>query len=253
MDEDISKKVTAVILAAGQGRRMNTAVSKQFLMLEDKPVLYYSIKAFDESLADDMVIVCSKDQVDYCVQNIIEPYGFKKPIRVVKGGRERYDSVMNALKSIDDTGYVLIHDAARPFITPELINNVIDAVKVNNACITAVPVKDTIKNVDGKGRITGTPDREHMWLAQTPQAFEYSLIRRAYELLFKQNEADRKMITDDAMVYERFINKPVKIVEGDYYNIKLTTPEDLVLAKSISSHIKRKRFKSTGNSNRWFG
>jgi len=235
----MKRKVTSVILAAGQGRRMNTSLSKQFIMLEDKPVLYYSVKAFDESPVDEIIVVCCREQMDYCVCNVIEPYGFKKEIRVIEGGEERYDSVFRALKSIDHTDYVLIHDGARPFISVELINEVIDMVKRSRACITAVPVKDTIKIVDEDGFITGTPDRANMWLAQTPQAFEYSSIRRAYELLFKQKESDRKIITDDAMVYERFINMPIKIVKGDYYNIKLTTPEDLVLAQGICDKIRK--------------
>ena len=125
----MKRKVTSVILAAGQGRRMNTSLSKQFIMLEDKPVLYYSVKAFDESPVDEIIVVCCREQMDYCVCNVIEPYGFKKEIRVIEGGEERYDSVFRALKSIDHTDYVLIHDGARPFISVELINEVIDMVK----------------------------------------------------------------------------------------------------------------------------
>lgn len=237
MEMNMKEKVTALILAAGQGKRMNSSIAKQFLMLEDKPVLFYSIKAFEESLVDEIILVCGQGQIDYCTDNIVSPYGFKKVINVIEGGEERYDSVNRALSSIDSTGYVLIHDGARPFVSTDLINEVIDQVKEYRACIIAAPVKDTIKTVDKDGWIKGTPNRKHMWLAQTPQAFEYSSIRKAYKLLFEGNESERKMITDDAMVYERYINQPVKVVKGDYYNIKITTPEDMTIAKGIKDRL----------------
>ncbi len=233
----MKEKVTAVILAAGQGKRMNTTVSKQFLMLEDKPILFYSIKAFEESRVDEIVIVCGHGQVEYCTHNIITPYGFKKVISVVEGGEERYDSVNRALLAIDNTNYVLIHDGARPFVSSDLINEVIDNVKEYGACIVAAPVKDTIKTVSEDGWIKETPDRKLMWLAQTPQAFKYSLIKKAYKLIFEENESDRKTVTDDAMVYERYIDQPIKVVKGDYYNIKITTPEDMTIAKGIKDRL----------------
>ena len=140
----MKKKVTAVILAAGQGRRMNTPIVKQFIMLEDKPVLYYSIKAFEDSLVDDIILVCGQGQIDYCSHNIVGLYGFRKIKQIIEGGVERYDSVIHALRAIEQADYVLIHDGARPFISFELINQVIDIVKESNACIVAAPVKDTI-------------------------------------------------------------------------------------------------------------
>ncbi len=227
------EKTTAIILAAGQGRRMNATIAKQYLMLEDKPVLFYSIKAFEDSLVDEIIIVCGQGQRDYCSNHIIAPAGFKKVISVIEGGEERYDSVSRALIAIDNTDYVLIHDGARPFISTALINEVIEEVKECKACIVAVPVKDTIKLVDKEGWIRDTPARELIWQAQTPQAFKYSAIRKAYEQLYEEVEADRKGITDDAMVYERFVKQPVKVVKGDYYNIKLTTQEDMILAQGI--------------------
>lgn len=229
----MKKKAIAVILAAGQGKRMNTPVAKQFLVLGGKPVLYYSIRAFEDSLVDEIIVVCGSGQIDYCTENIIIPYGFNKVSQVIEGGKERYDSVNRALLAIEHTDYVLIHDGARPFISVSLINDVIDLVKKSNACIVATPAKDTIKIVDQDGYIKETPNRELMWLAQTPQAFEYSSIRGAYELLFQESNLDRSKVTDDAMVYEQFVNKPIKIVKGDCCNIKLTTVEDLNLAKGI--------------------
>jgi 2-C-methyl-D-erythritol 4-phosphate cytidylyltransferase len=236
----MKEKVTAIILAAGQGKRMNTTVAKQFLMLEDKPILFYSLQAFEESLVDEIILVCGQEQIEYCTHNIIIPYGFKKVISVVEGGEERYDSVNRTLLAMDNTDYVLIHDGARPFVTSDLINEVIDEVKKHGACIVAAPVKDTIKTVDKDGWIRETPDRKFMWLAQTPQAFDYSLIRKAYKLLFEGNESDRKKVTDDAMVYEGYINQPVKVVKGDYYNIKITTPEDMTIAKGIKDRLMKK-------------
>jgi 2-C-methyl-D-erythritol 4-phosphate cytidylyltransferase len=227
------KKVTAVILAAGRGKRMNMPVAKQFLKLNEKPVLYYSIKAFEDSDTDEIILVCGHGQVDYCREEIVKAYGFKKVGRIVEGGAERYDSVYKGLSAAERTDYVLIHDGARPFISVPLINEVIDTVYKSKACIVAAPVKDTIKIVDDNGWINNTPDRNLLWAAQTPQAFEYQSIKAAYEYLYKEDISVRKSITDDAMVYAMFINEPVKIVKGDYYNIKLTTPEDLIFAKGI--------------------
>lgn len=232
----MENKFTAVILAAGQGKRMNSSVAKQFLMLEGKPLLFYSIQAFEESRVDEIILVCGQGQIEYC-SSIIAPYGFKKVVRIVEGGEERYDSVYRTLFAVDYTDYVLIHDGARPFVSPELINEMLDKVREYKACIAAVPVKDTIKTVDGGGLIKGTPDRNSMWLAQTPQAFEYSSIKAAYKMLFEDEEADRRTVTDDAMVYERYIKQPVRVVKGDYYNIKITTSEDMAIAKGIKESI----------------
>lgn len=231
------KKITALILAAGQGKRMNMTVAKQFLMLKDKPVLYYSIKAFEDSCVDEIILVSSQGQIEYCKENIIKAYDFKKVNQIIEGGDERYDSVYRALGAINDTEYVLIHDGARPFISVTLINEVINTVKESKACIVATPVKDTIKVVNKKGLIIESPDRNHLWSAQTPQAFEYTSIKRAYDYLFQKDISLRKNITDDAMVYDMYINQPVKIIKGNYNNIKITTPEDLIIAQGIIDEI----------------
>lgn len=232
-------KTTGVILAAGQGKRMNTPVAKQFLILEDKPVLYYSLKAFEDSSVDEIILVCGKDQVEYCKDNIVKLYGFTKVSQVIEGGDERYDSVYRALQTIDRTNYVIIHDGARPFASSALINQLIDVVRECKACIVATPVKDTIKVVDNKCFIKDTPNRSLLWSAQTPQAFEYSSIKRAYELLFQEDTEIKKKITDDAMVCEMYCKLPIKIVEGNYGNIKITTGEDLVLAKVFLNNQKK--------------
>ncbi len=232
--DNLKKKVTAVVLAAGQGRRMNMPVAKQFIMLGDKPVLYYSVKAFEDSHVDDIILVCGKGQVEYCQDKVVKSYELKKVKQIIEGGEERHDSVYLALQKIKASDYVLIHDGARPFISPLQINEVIDIVMESKACIVAAPVKDTIKIVTREGWIKETPNRDLMWSAQTPQAFEYRTIKKAYDLLYEKDKVERKDITDDSMVYEMFIGKPVKIVRGDYYNIKITTPEDIILAQGIN-------------------
>lgn len=226
-------KITAVVLAAGMGKRMNSPVAKQFLTLMDKPVLYYSLKAFEESSVQDIVLVTGSGQIEYCKENIVEKYKLRKVLRIVEGGQERYDSVFHALKSICQTDYVLIHDGARPFISKELIENMINQVKEYKACILGTPVRETIKVVDSNGIITSTPNRNALWSAQTPQAFEFASILNAYELFYQSMAQKEHAVTDDAMVYETFLKKPVKMIMGEYDNIKITVPEDLGIAEAI--------------------
>jgi 2-C-methyl-D-erythritol 4-phosphate cytidylyltransferase len=233
----MKSKVTAVILAAGQGKRMNSAVAKQFLSLQEKPVIYYSLKTFEESSVDDIILVTGKDQINFCKDEIIDRYHFKKVSKIIEGGKERYDSVYQALLNIEGTDYVLIHDGARPFITTEIIETIIENTVEYKACIAATPVKETIKVADSQGFITSTPSRSTLWTAQTPQAFEYRAIRKAYDLLYKDTEGNRAGVTDDAMVYETYLKSRVKILSGDYNNIKITTPEDLILAEQITEKI----------------
>ncbi len=226
-------KVTAIVLAAGQGKRMNSPVAKQFLILRDKPVVYYCLRAFELSSVDEIILVTGEGQVEYCREHIVKAYGFRKVSRIIEGGKERYDSVYQALKNCDSSTYVLIHDGARPFIEVNSIEEIIRKVKECEACIFAIPVKETIKVVDSNGFITATPDRTTLWAAQTPQAFTYEAIHNAYELFYQEKEKSGKTVTDDAMVYETYLGKQVSVVMGDYHNLKLTTPEDLVIAKQI--------------------
>lgn len=228
----MNKSITAVILAAGQGKRMNSTVAKQFLNLQGKPLLYYSIKAFEESSVDKIVLVTGSDQVEYCKQEIVDYYSFKKVTDIIEGGKERYDSVYQALMHLNQCDYVLIHDGARPFISVNLIERIIREVMQYEACIVGTPVKDTIKVVNEKGYITDTPDRTTLWSAQTPQAFSYSSIRKAYDMFYQLIDNLKLGITDDAMVYQTFIGEPVKVLQGEYNNYKITTPEDLTLAEA---------------------
>ncbi|HKL80332.1 MAG TPA: 2-C-methyl-D-erythritol 4-phosphate cytidylyltransferase [Mobilitalea sp.] len=228
-----TNKTTAIIVAAGQGKRMNSPVAKQFLTLLGRPVLYYSLKAFEKSSVDEIILVTGNSQVEFCKENIIEKYHINKVSRVIEGGLERYDSVYRALSGMDETDYVLIHDGARPFISTELIEKVIKTVIKHKACIVGTPVKETIKVVSQEGFITATPDRDTLWTAQTPQAFVFQSIKKAYEMLYME-EGVRRNITDDAMVYESYMKDTVMMVPGDYSNLKITTPEDLTLAQVLA-------------------
>jgi 2-C-methyl-D-erythritol 4-phosphate cytidylyltransferase len=230
-------KTTAIVLAAGQGKRMNSDIHKQYLLIKDKPVLYYSLKAFEDSLIDDIVLVTGKDEEDYCQKEIINKYGFTKIRAIVEGGKERYHSVYNGIKTIKwDCDYIFIHDGARPFVNNEIIERVYNEVKISKACIVGMPVKDTIKISDINGYVADTPLRSHVWQVQTPQTFEKNLISKAYEKLIVNEEkliSEGVSITDDAMVVEYFEKIPVKLVQGSYENIKITTPDDLKIAENL--------------------
>ena len=221
-------KNVAIVLAAGRGKRMNSKVQKQFLLIKEKPVLYYTLRAFENSeLITDVILVTGKDEIEYCQKEIVEKYGFEKVRKIVAGGKERYHSVHNGIQAIDEAEYVFIHDGARPFVNNEMIARAYDAVAVHKACVVGMPVKDTIKIADEEGFAAQTPDRKKVWQVQTPQTFEYHLIKEAYEkLMIEEPEG----ITDDAMVVETMTNYKVKLVEGSYRNIKITTPEDLDIA-----------------------
>lgn len=222
-------KVTAIVLAAGSGKRMNSKVHKQYLLLDGKPVLYYSLKAFEESEVDKVVLVVGAGEVDYCKKEIVEQYGFAKVTAIVEGGKERYHSVYEGLKATGETDYVLIHDGARPFLTQDIIERTITSVVQCHACVVGMPVKDTIKIVDEEKFAKETPNRTDVWQVQTPQAFSYELIYDAYTRMLASDETG---ITDDAMVVERMTDYKVKLIEGSYRNIKITTPEDLLVAET---------------------
>ena len=229
-------KSAAIVLAAGAGKRMQSETKKQFLLLKEKPIIYYSLKAFEESFVDEVVLVASEDDIEYCRREIIEKYDFSKVKEIVVGGKERYHSVAAGLKYLTDCDYVFIHDAARPMITQDILERAYDCVKESNACVVGMPVKDTIKIANEQGYIAQTPNRNLVWLIQTPQVFEYRLIKEAYDKLIQQEEelkAKGINITDDAMVVETLMEHSVKLVKGSYENIKITTPDDLKVAESF--------------------
>ena len=225
----MDKKIIAILLCAGVGKRMNSNVPKQYMRIKGKEIIYYTIKAFEDSLVDEIIIVTGENDIEYCTEEIVNKYNFKKVSSVVAGGLERYNSVYNGLKAAEGVKYVLIHDGARPCILTEDINNIIACVKENNACIMAVNAKDTIKIVED-GYIIDSPNRKLMWQAQTPQAFEFKGIKNAYEKLIDEEIYNMINITDDASVWALANEEKVKIYEGKYTNIKITTPEDIEMA-----------------------
>lgn len=230
-------KTVAIVLAAGRGRRMNSDVQKQYLLLLGRPVVTYTLDAFEASGVDEIVLVVGEDEIAYAGKEIVEKYQYKKVTHIVAGGAERYDSVylglcaaMEGDRTPDSETYVLIHDGARAFVTPGLIDSCIKEVKKCKACVAAVPVKDTIKLVDERGYAIATPDRKIMWQMQTPQCFYLEEIREAYRMM---EEAGDKTMTDDAMVMEKYGSRKIKMIRGSYENIKITTPEDIFLGEAI--------------------
>ncbi len=226
------KKISAIVLAAGQGRRMNANTPKQYMEILGKPMLYYSLLAFEKSDVDEVILVVGSGEEEYCRTEVVEKYGFHKVTTIVKGGAERYLSVYEGLKVLKNTEFVLIHDGARPLITPKLIEDIIVEVKKSSACILGVQSKDTVKIVNEKNVVEITPDRKQVYNIQTPQAFSYEIIMEAYNEIQKRRDV---VVTDDAMVVETCTQLPIKVVESSYKNIKVTTPEDIVIAEVLLS------------------
>lgn len=229
---DLKNRIGAVILAGGQGRRMQSQVQKQYMLLGGRPLIAYALEVFESSPVDEIVLVSGAGEEDYVRREIIEPMGLKKVTAVVAGGKERFHSVYEGLKALEACDYVLIHDGARPLVTKEIIESAIEGAAAEGACVVGMPVKDTIKVSDAKGYAVDTPDRRLLWQIQTPQAFSYPLVKGAYDRLM-ENEALQHGITDDAMVVETCTAARVKLVEGSYENLKITTPEDLVVAEAL--------------------
>lgn len=234
MLENEKKKCYAIVLSAGTGSRMGSSVPKQYLPLLDRPVIYYSLKAFEDSpYIDEILLVAGADDLSYVKEEIVDKYGFTKVTAILAGGKERYFSVANALKKLEGKdGYVMIYDGARPMLTEEIIGRLYEGVCTYEAVCAAVPVKDTIKVVDEEGFAVRTPDRKTVYAVQTPQVFSLPLITGAYEELLQNPDTYRNVtVTDDAMVVECVYGKKVKMLQGTYENIKITTPEDMEVAK----------------------
>ena len=228
-------KTVAVVLAAGRGKRMQSDVAKQYLLIKGKPVLYYSLQAFQNSEVDEIILVTGESEISYCKEEVVDKYKISKVSQIVAGGKERYHSVFNGLKACQDAELVLIHDGARPFVDEAIIHRNIVMSKEYGACVTGMPVKDTIKIADSNGYVKETPRRDLVWAVQTPQSFQYELIKKAYDT-FLEKETEyclQYSVTDDAMVAEIFGGIKVKLVEGSYNNVKITTPEDMVFAEAI--------------------
>ncbi|NBJ94495.1 2-C-methyl-D-erythritol 4-phosphate cytidylyltransferase [Parablautia muri] len=239
MSREKKLRTAAVVLAAGSGKRMESSTKKQYMLIAGKPVIYYSLKTFQESFVDEIVLVVSPGDAMYCKKEIVEKYGFSKVQHIVEGGKERYHSVAIGLDSISSCDFVFIHDGARPVVTEDILERALCCVREYEACVVGMPVKDTIKIADREGNIASTPERKLVWTIQTPQAFALPLIKGAYQNLLQKEKELLKAgisVTDDAMVIETLTGHPVRLVEGSYENIKITTPEDIQIAEHLLLH-----------------
>lgn len=236
-------RCAAIVLSAGVGSRMKSDIPKQYLMLGERPVIYYCLKAFEESSVDTIVLVTGAGDEEYCRTQIVQRYGLTKVQHIVAGGKERYDSVYEGLCALkeDAVDYVLIHDGARPVITQDIIARSIETVQKEKACVAGMPVKDTIKVADRSDYAISTPDRRTLWQVQTPQSFSYKCIMEAYRILQEKQRSNEILpaITDDAMLVEQMTAMKIKLIQGSYENIKITTPEDLLVAKLFLKKIEK--------------
>jgi len=223
-------KVTALIPAAGMGRRMGKAVAKQFLPLGDKPMLAHTLLVFQRSTEiDEIIPILSQEDMESCLRDIIERYHITKVRTLVVGGKERQDSVANGLQKLEkDASIVLVHDGVRPFVTESMIAETVERARKGECVTIGVPIKDTIKETDEHGVVRRTLERNRLWAIQTPQAFPLKILKRAYE----ESLTNKLYGTDDASLVERAGGK-VHVIMGSYDNIKITTPEDLILAEEI--------------------
>ncbi len=220
----------AIIVAAGKGVRMNRPTPKQYLDLEGAPLLSRTLQAFDGCASiEKIILVVPAGDIGFCMEKIINPSGIRKRITSVAGGPERQDSVYNGLLAVGEKkGIVVIHDGVRPFVSPSSIGECIREATLHGACILGLPASDTLKIADGSGYIDKTLARDYVWLAQTPQAFDFSLIKKAHETARREGFTG----TDDALLVER-LGQKVKIIEGSIINIKITTPADITLARAM--------------------
>ena len=234
MKNDEYVKVCAIIVAAGTGSRMNMDVNKQYVDICGKPVLAWTIQAFEDcSRISEIIVVVNEKDIIYCKQNIVERYGFEKVKVLVSGGETRQESVSRGLRQTgEDCGIILIHDGARPFIDDTGIVSSIEAAEEYGAACAAVPVKDTIKSADSMDFVNSTLDRSSLWSIQTPQTFKADLIKNAHRIAAEEDFCG----TDDAVLVERLGHR-LKLVMGSYFNIKITTQEDLVIAEAIAEQV----------------
>jgi 2-C-methyl-D-erythritol 4-phosphate cytidylyltransferase len=235
--------VGAIIVGAGEGKRMSGGGRKQFVKIGGKPIFAYTLEVFENSRAvDHIVMVVPRESVEFAREEIVKEYGFTKVHSVVYGGETRQQSVHNGLKALKDkTRWVLIHDAVRPLVSDALIQRVLDAARKAGAAITGVPARDTVKQVES-GQIVGTLDRRLLWLAQTPQCFRYDTLMEAH----KKAAAEKFEATDDASLVEQSGAK-VSVAVGSYSNLKVTSPEDIPIFEYFLRQENRAKLVAAGN------
>ncbi len=226
-------KNTAIVLAGGSGSRMNSDIPKQYIEIEGKPILAYSLIIMEQNpIIDEIILVTRKEDVDYCRREIVNKFNINKVTNIVPGGAERFLSVYEGVKA-SAGNYLWIHDGARPCLSDELLVRLGRDVEEYGATITAVPSKDTVKVIKN-GFVVNTPNREDIWMIQTPQVFEAKSIKEAYVNMF--SSPSEQNITDDAMIMENYGSKKVHITMGEYTNIKVTTPDDIL---SVEKYLKK--------------
>lgn len=220
------KMCSAVVVAAGKGKRFGGEIPKQFADLNGKPVLYYSLKALcDSDIIDEVIVVTTEEWIEFCAEEIVRKYGFDKVDGIVLGGETRCDSVKAGVMVCDiASDYVFIHDGARPLLTEDMIRRGYETVLKYGTAVAAIPSADTIKIADSEKVVLSTPERSSLWRIQTPQIFKYDLILKAY---FELTDKDRETLTDDAMLIEQKTDVPVHLFEGSEDNIKITTQSDI--------------------------
>lgn len=216
--------ISAIVLSSGKGRRFGGDIPKQYTGICGKPVVVWSLEAFQRSVVDKIILVCDANDIEFCTNDIIKKYNITKCTDIVAGGKERYNSVYAGLLAAKNSDYVLIHDGARPLIDTETINCASDYVQTKGSCVVGVPSSDTVQVTDEGGNITFTPLRANTWIAETPQCFKTSLALKSYEKAIHANDTS---ITDDAMVVLKYGNGKVAMLPGKKENIKLTTASDL--------------------------
>jgi 2-C-methyl-D-erythritol 4-phosphate cytidylyltransferase len=228
-------RTLAIILAGGVGKRMGASTSKQFLLLDNKPIIVHTLQVFQDCRAiDSIYLVVNHKDLPTIQEEILEVYRFPKIAKLVIGGRLRQDSVRNGLEAVDEPcEIVTIHDAARPFVSPSFVEKSIFLMEMFDAIIPAIPARDTIKSISKEGFVQKTLERDSLWQVQTPQTFKYDLVLKAY----REGMAKKLCGYDDSTFLE-FMGKKVKVMEGSPYNLKITTPEDLVIAKGILAQLK---------------
>lgn len=217
---------TAIILAAGKSERMGVGTDKAFLSLGSKPLMVWSLLAFEQCREIDRIILVIRKDQQLAAKSVTQMFGISKLESIVNGGAKRQNSVLNGMKEMNpETKIVIVHDAARPCVTPDLITETIKFAKRLGCAVSAARVWDTIKYVERGLTVNYTIDRSKLWAVQTPQACKVELLRRAYDEVV----AKKAVVTDEASAVE-LIGEPVRLVEWERPNIKITTAEDIPLA-----------------------
>lgn len=222
--------VSVIVAAAGMSNRMGSKINKQFINIDNQPILVHTLNKFEDSpYIDEIILIAKEEEVEYCRKEIVKKYGFKKVKKIIKGGKERQDSIYNGILALHErSDIVLTHDGARPFVRQENIVDGIKGVIEHDACVIGVPVKDTIKVVNDIESVHHTPKRSMLWAAQTPQCFWKNILQKGYEYAINEGIVG----TDDSSIVEK-AGYEVKMLMGNYDNIKITTPEDLIIAESL--------------------